>query len=94
MYRKSIYASLVVSAFLSIPAYAVELTNDDEAAHSVQLQIGEGDSTSQTLNVAAGQTLKDICKDGCIMRLENGAEIGLAGDEIVSIRDGDFTIIE
>lgn len=94
MIAKRAIIALLSSAFLTIPAYAVELTNDDDATHSVEIQIGEGDSTTQTLEVAAGQTLKDICKDGCTVRLSNGAEAGLAGDETVSIKDGEFVIAE
>ncbi len=87
-------ATFGVVAMLAVPANALTLTNTDETIYSIELVIGQGDANVQQMALHAGQTVDDICYSGCTIRLSNGAEQSFEGDEIVTIRDGAFALVE
>jgi hypothetical protein len=63
-------------------AIAANLTNYDEAEQTVVI-VENGTETS--VSVGPEKTVEDICNSGCTIRLSNGAEYELNGNEIASI---------
>lgn len=75
------------SVALGSGAKAASITNADGAEHG--LSIIEG-SRKRDLHVKAGDRIDQICKDGCIVRVDadTGREFILEGTERVSIENG------
>ena len=72
-------------------AQAISLTNED--AGEVVLEIEEG-GAGQTIEVASGQTLVDVCVTPCTITLPSGERMEFEGYETVAIEDGAFVILE
>lgn len=75
-------------AFTQIPfAYAVTLTNNDSVTYKIEV-IAKPAGIKQEL--APGKSIKDICQQGCVIRLNGSAdnEYELEGSERVSIEGG------
>lgn len=49
------------------------------------------DGSKVEISVAPGSS-EVICSAGCFVTLPNGDRIGLAADEILKVRDGDFIV--
>ena len=95
MINKLAFATAGVLAMLAIaPANALTLINNDDATYEVTAMIGEGDATMDTFELASGANRADFCEEGCLIRLNNGAEQSFQGDEIVTIKDGGFVMAE
>jgi len=91
---KTVLAALVATALVAGPAQAVTLTNEDAATYTVEVIVGEGDASNTSFELQSGETLADVCADGCVIRLNNGAEADFVGDEAITIKDGELTIAE
>lgn len=91
---KVLAATFGTMAMLAGSANALTITNEDEAEYSLEVILGEGGADLQTLQLSGGQSLSDICEQGCTIKLPNGAEQEFDGDENVTIKDGGFIIAE
>ena len=80
------FAGLIVALAVA-PAPAATLTNADRTAY--EIEIVEGSETTRT-RIEPAAILKDLCPNGCVIRLngEQDAEYVLDGSERVSIEDG------
>ncbi len=94
MKLKSLLLSAAALSILSTNAFALDLANNDTVAYGVEIIMGEGDATNQKYDLKTEEVLTDVCMEGCTIKLSNGTEQGFAGDEIVSIKDGEFVIAE
>lgn len=75
-------------------AGAVTLTNQDGQSYLMEIVLGEGSATVEELNIESGESITDLCSDGCAIRLDNGEELEFSGPEIAEIIDGKFVLIE
>jgi deoxycytidylate deaminase len=77
----------LATGFAATATAAVSLTNRDDREHKVT--VIEGDAKVDHL-VKPQQELKDICKKGCVVRLNDSDddEYELEMNDIVSIEDG------
>jgi len=93
---KRIFASVAFAAACLVVAvaHAATLSNEDQTYANVELVLGEGDAYADVIELQPSETVGDVCLDGCILRLENGNELPVTGDEIVIIRDGAFIIVQ
>jgi hypothetical protein len=91
---KAFAAALVTMSFLATPANALSITNEDEVAYSFDVIIGEDDAEIDAIELAAGESVSDVCPQGCKVKLPNGAEFSFEGNENVSIKNGVFMIVE
>lgn len=94
MSLKSLLLSAVALSFMAAPAAALELANNDDAGYEVEVVVGEGDNSVQKYELNADEVLSEICMQGCTIKLSSGAEQTFAGDEMVSVKDGQFVIAE
>jgi hypothetical protein len=78
------HAALCAGLLLIVPAEAATITNRNPS-HEVVVVI-EGD-LERDVQFGPSETLS-LCKGGCVVRLSNGDEYELFGDEKVSIEDG------
>jgi len=90
----SLTLALAASFFLTVPVQALNLVNDDAETYSVEVAIGEGDTNMEKYELEQGQSLQEVCMEGCTVTLSNGANQAFVGDENVSIKDGEFVIAE
>ena len=92
------WKTLVMTAgaisLLSGPAMAIELSNDDEQAHHVIIRQNDSDQDTMEISIEAGDVVVDICKDGCILQLEDGSEVTVTGSEEVTIDKEGFGVAE
>lgn len=79
--------ALASSVVMGSGAHAASITNADSAEHG--LSIIEG-SRKRDLHVKGGDRIDQICRDGCIVRIDadTGREFVLEGTERVSIENG------
>lgn len=91
---KSLLLSAAALSLLSVPASALDLTNNDDATYQVEIIIGEGDTSTEQHELNKDELLSEVCMQGCTIKLSNGAEQAFAGDETVAIKDGEFVIAE
>ncbi|NNE24405.1 MAG: hypothetical protein HKN11_17525 [Rhizobiales bacterium] len=91
---KVLAATFGTLAMMAGTANALTLTNNDEVEYGLEVILGEGGADLQTLQLPGGQSLTDICDQGCTIKLPNGAEQEFEGDENVTIQDGEFMIAE
>ncbi len=94
MIMKSVLPALGVFVFLAGPSHALTLINEDDATHSIEVILGEGDGGQKQHQLSSGEALSDICPQGCIIRLGDGIENKFSGDEEVIIEDGNLIILE
>jgi hypothetical protein len=69
----------------SIPALALSISNIDPKAHTVTVTAG---SDSEDLTIEPEKAVDAPCASGCKVKLENGEEYELGGEESVSIEGG------
>ena len=87
-------ASLLLAALLLAgPAMAAELTNR-EATPQLVFVTEEADGSTQELRLAPGQTVAQLCADGCTLGLDNDEAINLEGPEKVELKGGIFRIVQ
>lgn len=91
---KVIAATFGALAMMAGSAHALTLTNNDEVEYGLEVVIGEGDGGVQSYQLPAGQSLSDICDNGCTIKLGNGTEQAFEGNESVTIEDGGFMVAE
>ena len=79
--------AFLILGLAALPAGAASITNRDDVARA--LKIIEGSNTRDH-QLAAGATLDDVCKDGCLVRIDGSADkdFVLEGTERVSIEGG------
>lgn len=94
MSKHGLIALAAAAALLATPVQAATLTN--RSADEVVVQINEeGDEiVSKQVTLAPDETVTDVCDQGCVMVLENGAQQSFEGDEIIYLEDGGFVIAE
>ncbi len=80
MTRHTTFAAAVLVAAIALPfsAGAVTLVNQDSKDHTVEVVQG---GTSQNVTIRAGQTLQNICGDGCTIKGEHDLVENIAGAE-------------
>lgn len=66
-------------------AGAVTLVNKDSKDHTVEVVQG---GSSQNVTIRAGQTLQNICGDGCTIKGEHDLVENIAGSETLVFSDG------
>jgi hypothetical protein len=71
-------------------ALALTITNNDAA--NQKITIIEGDNAAE-LMLAPGQVGEQVCRSGCIIRMQNGDEYDFEGVEVVVI-EGDALYLE
>lgn len=71
-------------------ARALTLTNNGATEQSVKISEGGDEMVSQDIAIAAGQTIRGVCMEGCTIALENGEQQSFEGDEDVYIENGRF----
>ncbi len=76
-----------VGTFVAPPALAATLTNADTAQHTITIIEG---GARVDRKVASGGTLKQLCTNGCIVRIDSdpGRDFILEGRERVTIENG------
>ena len=89
-----VFCAVGAVAVITTPAFALDIINDDGTGYTVEVTQGQGSASSETFELEAGQTLTNVCGDGCTVKLDNGAEAMFAGDESVTIKDGEFVLTE
>ena len=67
------------------PALALTISNIDPKAHTVTVTAG---SDSKDLTIEPAKDVDAHCASGCKVKLENGEEYELGGEESVSIEGG------
>jgi hypothetical protein len=67
------------------PVFALTISNIDPKAHTVT--VTEGGKASK-LTIESNKDAEAPCSDGCKVKLENGEEYQLKGNEAVSIESG------
>lgn len=87
-------AAGVLAMLATVPANALTLMNEDETAYEVSLIIGQGDAVTETFELEGGSARENFCEEGCIVRLSNGVEQSFEGNEIVTIKEGEFVVAE
>ena len=88
--------SIAASAFLlfASAAQALTITNKDSEEHRLQVTEGDEEPVSHEVSLPSGQTLEDLCPEGCVIALQNGVQESFEGGEAVDIKDGRFEITE
>ena len=94
MSLKTVLAASATVACIAAPAHALALLNDDAVAYSLEVIEGEGDVSAKRHSVDPGQTLTGLCPAGCIISLSTGVDQVFSGDEVVTIKNGEFVIAE
>jgi len=92
MNLKHLVVACALITAVATPASALTLTNNDDKTYEVTVTVGEGDASVTRHSLAKGQTLQDICNEGCTVRLDNDVEWEFEGNESVTITDGEFAI--
>jgi hypothetical protein len=79
--------TVVAATFIGLasPVYAVELTNSDQNDQTI---IVMEDGKEKSYTIAAGETLKDICLNACVVKLADGQEFTFEGHEYAYLEDG------
>lgn len=70
---------------LASPVSAVELTNSEQAPMTITI-VENGKETAHT--IGADETLKDVCLNACVIKLADGQEYAMDGDEVAFLEDG------
>lgn len=78
------------STTLTGPAQALDLTNRAGGAHHLQITEGDDETVPQDIVIAAGETLYGLCRQGCLIALENGSQESFGSEESIYIEDGDL----
>ena len=87
-------AAFGMAALLVGQAEAITLTNEDDVTHEIVVVTGQGDGGEEKIALDPGQSNDGLCNEGCALRLSDGTENEFAGNEIVSIKDGEFVVAE
>lgn len=74
-----------LALMLSQPAGALQLTNHDPVEQKI---VVTEKSDSRDLVIKPSETLKDLCSDGCTMRMPDGEEYEFDGSETVFVEEG------
>ncbi len=84
---KFVLKSVVAVGLIAIasPVYALELTNSEATDQNVVI-VEDGKETPVV--IAAGETLKDICVNACVIKLADGQEYSMEGNEVALLEDG------
>jgi hypothetical protein len=86
---------LFVAAGLALASYAVVITTADaltitnRSTASHELTIDDGDNIS-ALVLKPDETVKDLCPQGCMVKLSTGDTADFVGTEIVEFDDEGF----
>jgi hypothetical protein len=86
--RREWGAVLAVLAVGATPAEAVDVRNRDRTAR--EITINHSDGRSETITVAAGQTLANVCSD-CVVLAET-TSVEVRGNVTVRIERGEVSI--
>jgi hypothetical protein len=81
-------AASIAAVLICCPAaHASSITNRDDREY--KLTVIE-DTATKDLQLAPSVTLKEVCQQGCVVRLDDSAdeEYELEGSDVVSIEDG------
>lgn len=81
----SIAALGVLTLLSTLPARALTISNIDPKAHTITVT---ADGASKELTIEAEKEVDAPCASGCKVKLENGEEYELGGEEVISIEDG------
>ena len=88
-----LFAASVFAASISItPALSFVLTNKDDTVHSVELIEDIAPDTVHTIDLVEGGVVRDLCNEGCLVRIE-GQEYSFFGDEEVVIEENELFIL-
>lgn len=90
---KALVLSIGATAMVAGSADAITITNEDDVEHTLEVIVGEGIIVSETHQLEAGGTLADFCNTGCTIKLKNGAEQKFDGEESVTIKGGEFILV-
>ena len=93
MWKSLIIATGAILISLST-AFALELTNDDDTTYAIEIIEGEGDSTQRDYELDSDTILEFDCETGCTIQIVNGMQQQFNGDEVVTITNGEFVIVE
>ena len=85
---------LIATMMFAAPALALDVFNNDEASHTVEIIAEDGEGSSETIELGTGQNLLGVCLKGCIIRLNNNAEHEFTGEETISIEDEEFVLVD
>ena len=91
---KSVLCAAAFCGLLAAPASAITLVNEDQQTYTVDVFVGEGDSTNEQFELEYDYAADEFCTEGCKIRLDNGEEMHFSGHELVSIRNGKFAIAQ
>lgn len=94
MSLKVAVTAIGLTVLLTGSANALTLKNEDTSMQEVVIVASQGDGEVTTITLDTGETMENLCMQGCTMQLANGLVQTFAGDENVSIVDGDFLIVE
>lgn len=94
MMKKIIPALLIAAVASSVlygtaRAYEFTLTNKDEVVHKLELIENNDKSNTHDLELSEGDTVFDLCQEGCLVRF-NGQEFNFSGSEEIVIEDGEL----
>lgn len=78
-------AALAIALALPLSAGAVTLVNNDSKDHTVEVIQG---GASQSVTIRAGQTLQNICGDGCTIKGEYDTLENIPAAETLVFSDG------
>lgn len=84
---KFVLKSVVAAGLVAIasPVYALELTNSEATDQQVVI-VEDGKETAVV--IAAGDTLKGVCENACVIKLADGQEYSMEGNEVALLEDG------
>lgn len=70
---------------LATPVSAVELTNSEQTPMTITV-VQDGKETAHT--IGADETLKGVCMNACVIKLADGQEYAMDGNEVAFLEDG------
>ncbi len=94
MKKVTLFALVAATLFAFGEAFALSLTNRDSAEHRVTVSKGNDEAATSEFVMDAEEAFDDLCLEGCVITLGNGAQQSFEGYETVHIQDGQFVVAE
>lgn len=81
-------SALVAVAFVSAPAFAVDVVNDDTVDHTITAVVND---QKVEIKIPAGKYSNGVC-DECRLTLPSGEKFDAGEDAVVLIKKGKFSL--
>ena len=94
MNRKILVPMVAALAMMSVSAFAIEVSNDDEQSHMLGMDMENGQAGMAMIEMMPGTMVEGICDNGCTLQLQGGNEIEVKGSEKIVIQEGELMVDE